>query len=372
MAVRLVRNEHAATVVGAPYDALTPIERRRLIETEPDSFFGVIRSTLEFPDAQAAALLSANTRRLGRLIDNGFYSLLGEPALYRYEIVSPTHRQVALVGSIATSAVAHGVVRGHELTRPTKEDDLLAYGATVGFDSSPVGLTYRASPDVDSVVERSMVGPPSLDFLTVDEVRHRVWRLGETMGAELQGLLSRVDRAIIFDGHHRVAAAARAGSATFFAALVPHDQLRLLPYHRIIASPPLDLLDRLRRCGATPLARLQLPKPGTIVIVTPQRAAWTLPLPGGDRTPEVMKADLLLPRLFDIVEPRHDSRLSYLPGDRPAGPLADRLPPGCAAVLLGPLAIEALFRYVDRGALLAPKSTWFEPRLRSGLFLAPR
>ena len=302
MVARLVRNERAGEVVGAAYDALTPNQRRRLIERDANSFFGVIRSRLEFPEAETADLLVANADRLARLIANGLYSPLAEPAFYLYELATPLHRQVALVGNIPVVAVDRGDVRGHELTRPSKEEDLIEHRRVVGVESSPVGLTYRATAEVDELVGRSTATPPAVDLVTVEGVRHRIWRVDGPTGTQLRRAVGAVDRAFIIDGHHRVAAAVRAGVATFFAALIPQDQLQLLPYHRLVASPPADLDERLRRAGACPLEHLSLPATDSVVIVTPEGTSWLLALNGPHDLPSAVRSDGLLRQLFDVAD----------------------------------------------------------------------
>lgn len=379
----LVEGRYATRVVGHAYDALTPEERRRLAAGNPDSFLNVLRSTGDEPDADPFTLLEHNRAALQRLVADGRYRRQ-PPALYLYRLISGTHTQTAVVGDLAVRHVEAGGVRAHEQTRATKEEELARHLAHLRAQSSPVGLGYRAEPGVDGLVEAvAGAAPPTLDFVTVDGVRQQIWALTDpTVVTALQAAFAAVHATYIIDGHHRVAAAARVdGDGHFLAALIPDHELRLLPYHRIVAGPvPPDLPARLARLAErydiTVAVEAASPREATHFLLYADRRWIALrrrqPL-GPLLAAAVADAELLGP-LLDVHDVRHDPRLSFVPGDDDVGAraaaAADR--GDGAALLLSPPTVHDVFEEADHGRALPPKSTWFEPKLRSGVFLVHR
>lgn len=379
----LVDERFATRVVGHAYDALTPHERRRTAAANPDSFLNVLRSTSDEPEADPFELLARNSDALRRLIDGGRYR--PQPsALFLYRLVCEAHTQTAVVGDLAVGHVGTGGVRAHEQTRVAKEEELARHLAHLRAQSSPVGLGYRAEPAVDVLVEAVVSSaPPTLDFVTVDGVRQQIWALIDpVLVAALQAAFAAVHATYIIDGHHRVAAAARVdGDGHFLAALIPDHELRLLPYHRVVAGPmPADLPARLARLAerydVTLAVEAASPQDPTRFLLYADRRWIAL----RRRRPlgELLAADVadteLLGPLLDVHDVRHDPRLSFVPGDDDVGAraadAADRA--DGAALLLSPPTVGEVFKAADLGRALPPKSTWFEPKLRSGIFLVHR
>ena len=149
----MVQPAFAASVVGPAYDALLPEERRRLADANPDSFFNVVRSAEDHPGEDEEELLQRNVRALRRLVDTGRYRAR-PPGLFLYRLVSPSHRQTAVIGDLPVRQVLEGGIRAHERTRVVKEAELARHLAHLGMHSSPVGLGYRAHADIDELVLR--------------------------------------------------------------------------------------------------------------------------------------------------------------------------------------------------------------------------
>ncbi len=376
----VVHERYADRVVGPGYDSLQPEERRALADANPDSFFNVVRSEADYPGGSAPTdLLAGNREALRRLLRTGRY-LPHPPRLFAYRIVTATHAQTALVGDLLVEDYRSGVIKAHERTRSAKESELARHLTVLGVQSSPVGLAYRQDRTVADLLAEATSAPTELSFDTVDGTSQQVWAIVEPLGRQLVEAVGELDHAYIIDGHHRVAAADRVHPrGRFLAALVADVDLRLLPYHRVVAGPILpipELLDRLRtRFDVSPLRDAALPEDQrTLVLFADGR--WFELLVGPPDTgllPAVLCDDVALLVGFDLADPRRDARLSYHPGDRaPRDIAAHAARSDGAALLLPPPTIAQVFAEADAGRVLPPKSTWFEPKLRSGVFLVER
>lgn len=388
VAAWVVDQAFAPAVVGPAYDALGPAERRALAERNDDSFFNVLRSPVDLEadtpgggggEAGAAALLEANARALERLLRTGRYRPPGGAALHLYGLRSGDHNQVAVVGDVPVRAVRDGAIRPHERTRSAKEAELAGHLRHLRMQSSPVGLTYRADPAIDALVADACRTSPLVDLVTVDGVEHRVWEVPGELTSTLADAFAAVPTAYIVDGHHRVAATLRTGDESFLAGLVPDDQLRLLPYHRVVAGPLATsadgLDDRLRTWpGATTLPAPRLPS-GAGRAVVGWRGGWhEVPL---DPQPGELDVDaaarVLLEPLAGVMDARTDPRLDFVPGEDDLARLAALATERHGlAVALHPPTVAQLVAEADGGRTMPPKSTWFEPKLRSGIFVVRR
>lgn len=382
VAVAVVRAAYATRVVGPAYDALRPAERRGLADEDPDSFFNVVRSAIDYGDDPVPVdLLDLNAAAVTRLLSSDRYQLHA-PDLFVYRLAVEGHVQTAVVGDLPLTDHRLGLIRPHELTREAKEAELARHLTHVGVQSSPVGLGYRRAPAVTDVV-RAIAGrrEPLVDFVTRDGAHQQVWAVeDDALQRRLRAAFDEVDTTYILDGHHRVAAAARVHpEGTFLAALIPDDELHLLPYHRLVHGP----LDR----PVADLARRRIPGYDTVAVAGPPALGpgqfglygdgrWfrlDRRAPMGDLIPAAVADRELLGPLFGIVDARIDPRLDFVPG----GAVGQRLVAlvderGGAALTLPAPTVDQIFAEVDAGRVLPPKSTWFEPKLRSGIFLARR
>jgi uncharacterized protein (DUF1015 family) len=244
----------APAIAAVPYDVVNADEARALANGNPLSFLRVSRAELELP----AGTNPYADEVYGRAVSN--FDLLkasslvveDEPSVYFYRLSVPGHEQTGVAGCFSLDEYDSGVIKKHERTRRDKEDDRTRHMIALGAQTGPVFLTYRSEPDVDAIGKRAISGEPLYDFTTTDGVRHTIWRVSGGDRDELVRAFSRVPALYVADGHHRAASAARArdvfrdrgtarpalgdgaGSNTFLGVAFPHDQVRILPYNRIV------------------------------------------------------------------------------------------------------------------------------------------
>ena len=370
--VRLVAQDRAAEVIGPPEGLLEEAGRRALAEESPLSF---VHAT---PDAQVgeegAALRRAAAAYLEDRIDEGAFGPLRE-GIFLYRISSGDHEQTAVVADIHVDDYP-GFVRPHERTLADREAELIAYLADVGMTANPVTIAHRASWGLRSAMALVTDGRPELD-LRVDEERHTVWGVPPDVVREVSGAFDEVQVTYVLDGHHRLAAARRHAhtvgatradpAGRVLVAAVPDDELVVHPFHRWIdAAWPLD--------GGTWTGGMpEHPSPGEAVVVT--RSGWRrVPLdPRGDELDvEALERRVLGP-VLGITDARTDPRLEAIPGAEAATAVRDRVELlGGTGLLLHPPSPTDLFAVSDRGGVVPPKSTFFAPKPRSGIFLTDR
>jgi len=300
------------------------------------------------------------------------------------------------VGCVHVDDYEHDVIRKHEKTRPDKEDDRTRHVLSLDANAEPVFLTYRKRSAIDVPTQAIVGTSPLYDFTAPDGVRHTVWRVFDPQ--PLVQAFREVPHAYVADGHHRSASAWRAGKQRrsenpshrgdeeynwFLAVLFPSDQLRILPYNRVVRDlggrTAAELLEALARIGRVSAARdSRPPRPGSFCVYLDR--AWHLVElnestvdrhdPIGSLDVSLLQ-DRVLGPLLGIGDPRTDKRIDFVGGIRGAAELERRVESGEAAVAfsLCPTTLEQLMAVSDTGQVMPPKSTWFEPKLRSGLFV---
>jgi uncharacterized protein (DUF1015 family) len=389
------RPDLVARVAAVPYDVVDTGEARELAGGDPVSFLHVSRPEIDLPPGtapDAPAVYAAGRRALEGMVAGGVLVRDAAPALYLYREIEGEHRQVGVLGVFSLAEYDGGRIKVHERTRPDKEDDRTRHILALEAQAEPVFLTYRAAAAVDRLVEEVVEAvEPLYDFAAPDGIRHTVWRVAEP--GPLVAAFAGIDALYVADGHHRSAAASRARAALreergrggpwdgFLAAAVPHDQVRILPYNRVVRDlggrSPAGLVDRLRE--VMEVTEDDLPRPG-------ERGRFAMYLDGRwhrlvapaarveDPDPvESLDAailqSLVLGPVLGIADPRTSERLDFVGGARGTGELMRRVDAGQGAVAfsLHPLSVEELMAVADAGRILPPKSTWFEPKLRSGL-----
>ena len=240
------RPDLAARLCELPYDVMSSEEARLLAAGNPLSFLHVSKPEIDLPpglnpcDPQVYA---TGRKNFTRLIAEGALCLDAQPCFYLYRQVMGNHSQTGLVAVASCEEYLQGMVRKHELTRPDKEDDRVRHIEALDAQTGPVFLVYPALPAIDALVRAKTAGPPVVDFVAADGVRHSAWTLAEPEDVRLvETAFARLPRLYIADGHHRSAAAARVyqsrqgtgQSGRFLAVIFPHDQVRILPYNRVL------------------------------------------------------------------------------------------------------------------------------------------
>ena len=384
--------EFAARVAAVPYDTVDEAEARALTAGNPFSFLRVEKSEIEAPAGAAeAAAHERAAANLAWLQAQGALRREAAAALYVYRQQSGAHVQSGLTACCAVADYEQGVIRKHEQTREDKERDRTGHIRRLNAHTGPVLLAYRGQPTIDRLAAEAAAGAPLLDFTADDGVRHTVWRCPDP--APFVAAFAAVPAAYIADGHHRAAAAANlarerrargggAGEAEWFlGVLFPTAQLRVLPIHRCVRDlnglKPAAFLERVRRVFAVaPAARPEPPGRGHASLYLAGAwydLSWAEPSAADPvaRLDVSVLQDRLLAPLLGIRDPRRDPRLEFVGGSRGVAALAARVDSdqAAAALALAPITVEEIMAIADRGGILPPKSTWFDPKLRSGLFV---
>ncbi len=391
--------ELAAQVAAVPYDVVSRHEAVTLARGNSHSFLHVGRSDIDLPDdvdPHDPRIYQQARVALDGFVDRGVLVRDGAPALYLYRQVMDGRAQTGLVGCVHIDDYEQNVIRKHEKTRQDKEDDRTRHVLTLEAHAEPVFLTYSSRADLGLLSAQVQATDPLYDFRADDGVRHTVWRIGNP--APWIQAFQAVPHAYVADGHHRSASAWRAGKERrqanpghqgneeynwFLAVLFPCDQLKILPYNRLVRdlggkSPPhvlqeLEAVGRVSRTGDP-----SPPRSGTFCVYLGE--SWYLvelkeQLRQGNDPVSSLDVSLLQDRvlgpILGIDDPRTDKRIEFVGGIRGTAELERRVNTGemSIAFSLYPTSVDQLMSVSDAGAIMPPKSTWFEPKLRSGLFV---
>jgi len=390
----------AARICELPYDVMSSEEARHIAEGNPISFLHVSKPEIDLEpgvDPYSAGIYATGRKNFKGLIASGALRQDREPGLYLYRQIMGHHHQVGLVAVASCEEYLSGTVRKHEHTRPDKEDDRVRHMEALDSQTGPVFLVYRADPRIDALVSRIIpktgrpLQEPDVDFKAPDGVHHTAWRIqdAETANAIVESMRS-IPTLYIADGHHRSAAAARvfqarkgAGESAFFLSVIfPHNQVQILPYNRVLKdlngfSPPL-LLEKLDGVfiikdgsAGSPTRKHEfgfyLEGQWRTLNFRPRFAATSDPVEKLDVT---LLQKYVLEPIFAIDDPRTSKRISFVGGIRGTGELEKQVDSGefACAFSLFPTSIEDLMNIADTGGIMPPKSTWFEPKLRDGMF----
>ena len=391
----------AAKVASVPYDVINTEEARELAKGNAFSFLHVGRPEIDLPadvDIHDAKVYAKGVENLKNLIKEDVLAQDGRPCLYVYQQRMGDHVQAGLVGLCSVKEYEQDLIKKHELTRKDKEDDRTRHVTEQNANSEPVFLAYRAVPYIDHIVDDTRKKKPAIDIVSEDGIGHTVWVIDdERTILELVILFNGVPALYVADGHHRTAAAARYGQArrhanprpwggesyeSFMAVVFPHDQLQIMDYNRVVKD--LNGLDKAaflaevgERFEIAP-AESRSPKlPCTFGMFldgqwyTLKAKPGTFPSDDPVRQLDVsiLQENLLAP-VLGIQDPRTDTRIDFVGGIRGMEELEKRVKKGWAvAFSLYPTSLTQLMSVADAGKIMPPKSTWFEPKLRSGLIV---
>lgn len=390
---------HAAEIAAPPYDVISRAEASALAADRPDSFLHVSRPEIDLPaeaDPYAPATYTKAQENFARLITQGRLVRDPAPAYYRYRQQIGDHQQTGLVAAASVAAYESGRIKQHELTRPLKEQDRVRQIEAVNAHTGPVLLVHPASPAIEALLDE-VNEPPAYDVSADDGVRHQLWPITDAQQlAQLTLLFDALPALYIADGHHRSAAAVQvaarrrragthAGAAEWFLAVIfPRQQLRILAYHRVIRDlngmTKAAFLRRVaERWRLDPSPTPVEPEAAGIFGLYLDHQWYRLEVPEEQleavaddpiaRLDVSLLQDQLIAPLLAIEDPRHDERIDFVGGSRGLTGLCARVDSGemRLAFALYPTAIEDLIAVADAGAIMPPKSTWFEPKLADGL-----
>lgn len=399
----------AAEVACVPYDVVDRAESAALAEGKPNSLLHVDRAEIDLPpetNPYADIVYETARKNFVRLQETGALQREKTPCVYLYRQRMGSHVQTGLaavchvddyVHERVANPKARDVIKKHERTRLDKEDDRTRLIGTLRANTGPVFLTYRNRAAIDAIVAQQQAEPADYDFTAPDGIQHTVWRMGDpAIIAQLTSEFAALPAAYVADGHHRTASAARVAlelrandlAATgdkdydwFLAVLFPENQLQILPYNRAVHD--LNGLKKdafLAKVGAAfSLKAGGAPKPGRPGEIRMYLdgewydLSWA-PSANADPTSQLDVSGLqerLLAPILGIDDPRTSKRIDFVGGIRGTDELVRLVDSGKAAVAFSmyPTTVDQLMAIADAGQIMPPKSTWFEPKLRSGLFI---
>ena len=394
------RRDIAHLVAAPPYDVLSSEEAREMATGNPYSFLHVGKPEIDLPpgiDPYSDEVYAKGKENFDRFIREGVLAQDAGRNFYIYKQVWGDHVQVGLVAGASCQDYLDDIIKKHELTRPDKENDRLRHIETLGAQTGPVFLTYKRKEAIDALIAEGTAKGPAYDFSTNDGVRH-IFHVVDEPGlvGRLRAAFAGLDRLYVADGHHRSAAATRIKVKRdeqgphptgreeynfFLAVIFPHNQMKILPYNRVVRdlnglSADAFLAKVGENFNVRPGDRDTPSKPKEFCLFLDGR--WhVLEARAGGHDPadpiasldvSILQNEILAP-LLGITDPRTDKRIDFVGGIRGTAELEKRVRSGQfkAAFSLFPTTIDQLFSVADGGKAMPPKSTWFEPKLKDGL-----
>lgn len=405
----------AAEVAALPYDVYSREEAAAAVQDAPLSFLNIDRPETQFaPDADmyAPEVYAQGAALLAQRIEDGTFVQESAPCFYLYELTMNGRAQVGVVACCALDEYLNGTIKKHENTLEKKEQDRIRHIDALDAQTGPIFLTYRDNAAIDALVNAVRATAPLYDFVSEDGIGHKVWRIAqdspvaETAAAfgQLQSAFAQVPAAYIADGHHRAASAVKVGLKRreehpgytgeeefnfFLSVLFPASQLAILPYNRVVhdlngasVEEFLDKLDESFEILHKQTPPLEPIDKGAVGMYL--QGTWyglgardeilsDDPVDGLDVS--LLQNHVLAP-LLGIEDPRTSDRIEFVGGIRGLAELERRVNAidaqgagPAVAFAMYPTAIGELLAVADAGRLMPPKSTWFEPKLRSGLFI---
>jgi uncharacterized protein (DUF1015 family) len=397
------KKEFVREVASCAYDVVNRKEAKNLARRNPKSFLHVVKSEIDLPDtigAYETAVYEAARKRLKSMIQKGYFIKEDEPCFYIYRQKLGDHIQNGIVACVSLKEYQCGKIKKHELTRSEKEMDRTRHIDVVGAQTGPVFLTYKNSENIDALVKSAIREFPEYNFTADDEITHTVWIIKDNdVISEIQYQFSQLDALYIADGHHRAASAAtvaklreernhfHTGAEEYnwmMSVLFPHNQLKILPYNRIVKDlGGLDLEGFMLKLNENfdisfPYEEKIPNQPhefGMYIKKHWYKLAMKDTLPAGSGIVESLDVSILhekvLHPILGIGDMRNDPRIEFVGGIRGTKELENLVDSEEYAVAfsLYPTAVNQLMALADAGLMLPPKSTWFEPKLRSGIFV---
>jgi len=385
----------AKQVASPPYDVLSSEEARAILEENPDSFLQVIKpeaSLSKGVNPYSKEVYEQAKRNFFQMIENGLLIQDSLACFYIYRQKMGIHTQTGIVAVSSIKDYFNGIIKKHEYTRPEKEIDRTTHMRVTGIHSGPVFLTYPQVSAIDNMIREICKGEPEYNFVAEDTIEHTLWVVrDEAIIEEIQYQFKEyVPYTYIADGHHRAASSAQTGKELygadepgyFLSVLFPANQLQIIDYNRIVKD-----LNRLSEKKFLEKVSSYFEIEESLKPVKPYRlhdfgmymgAKWyRLRSKAGtfDAEDPVAKLDAsilqenLLSKVLGIKDPRTDKRIDFVGGIRGLGELERRVDSGemVLAFSLYPVSIQQLIDIADSGNVMPPKSTWFEPKLRSGI-----
>ena len=389
--------EKVEQVASVPYDVVDRDQAVALAKDNPDSFLHVVRAEIDLPEEinpysdEVYAKAKAN---LQRLMDDDILIRESEPSLYLYSQQMGDHVQFGIVATCHTEDYETGKIKIHEKTRRVKEEDRIRYVDTQNANTGPVFLAYRDHETINKIVEQTKKTAPLYAFTAEDGVIHNVWKFEDP--AALESAFADIPNTYVADGHHRSASAAKVSAMRraknpnhtgeepynyFLAVLFPASELKILAYNRVILTLPDTkeaFLSALNEKFVVEANGVSTPrKSGEFCMYMDGAWSTLTPKQVPDASDPVASLDVsilqneVLAPILNIADPRESNDIDFVGGIHGTAALEKWVDDGRAVVAFSmfPTSMEELFAVADAGMLMPPKSTWFEPKLRSGLLV---
>lgn len=392
----------AAQVAALPYDVYNRSEACEEVKDKPLSFLRIDRAETQFDnsvDTYDERVYLKAKELLDEMIADGTFVSDSDDAYYIYELVMDGRSQTGIVACAAIDDYQNNVIKKHENTRAEKEADRIKHVDVCSAQTGPIFLAYRSQNAINSVVARVKNNLPLYDFTASDGISHRAWKISDTADVEaIRGAFEKLDSIYIADGHHRAASAVKVGLKRraenpgyngdeefnfFLSVLFPDDQLMIMDYNRVITD--LNGLSKdefvrkisadfnVEKIGTEAYKPVKAREIGMFLenewykLTVNDNIVSDDPVEGLDVS--ILQKHLLTP-ILGIGDPKTDKRIDFVGGIRGLKELERRCKSDMkVAFAMYPTSISQLFEVSDAGMLMPPKSTWFEPKLRSGLFI---
>ncbi|MBN1299991.1 MAG: DUF1015 domain-containing protein [Melioribacteraceae bacterium] len=389
----------AGLVASVPYDVVNKEEAAELAKDNPINFLRVTRSEIELSkntDPYSEEVYLKAKEIFNRIREEAPLVQDETPHFYVYRLKMGNHSQVGIAATFSVEDYDNDVIMKHEKTRRVKEDDRTNHITITGAQTGAVFLTYRGIDEINGIVNETMETEPLYDFTSPDGIKHTMWIMPSDYHDVVQFEIGKVDKLYIADGHHRAASSSRAQKVMkeknpnhtgdeeynyFLAVLFPAEQLKIMPYNRVVFDLKGIDNDQFRELVKKyfDIADTDDPNPPNKgVICMYQGGKWyrltpnSSVVPGnavGDKLDVSILQNFLLHPILDIDDPRTNENIDFIGGIRGTDELEKLVTSGKAAVAfsLYPVEVDDLIRISNAGETMPPKSTWFEPKLRDGL-----
>lgn len=392
----------ASKIAALPYDVYNREEAKAEVIKEPESFLKIDRAETQFDDSvdtYAPQVYQRAHDTLWEMVERGDFIRDTKPCYYIYELTMDGRTQTGITACASIDDYQNGVIKKHENTRAEKEQDRIRHVDTCNAQTGPIFLAYRANTVINGVVAKVKEEAPVYSFTSADGIRHQVWIIDREKDIEtIRDAFASIHEIYIADGHHRAASAVKVGLKRraehpdydgteefnfFLSVLFPDEELMILDYNRVVKDlngmTSEQFLEKMKEIFDVTAVDESGRKPQTAGTFSmyldgqwylcriPQEKIPADPVKSLDVS---LLQDLLLTPVLGISDPKTDPRIDFVGGIRGLSELERRCSIDAkAAFAMYPTSIAQLFDVADAGLLMPPKSTWFEPKLRSGLFI---
>ena len=396
--------EKISEVASPPYDVMNSQEAREQVEGKPHSFLHVVKPEVDLPEdinLYDEKVYLKGKENLTKMITEGILMQDDTPCFYLYQLIMGDVKEIGLVAGASIEDYENDVIKKHEHTRADKEADRIKHVDTLNANTGPVFLTYEARDDMNNLVENLIQEDPVYDFTADDEIRHTFWKIDdEKTITKITKIFQEISYLYVADGHHRSASGTIVGQRRreanpnhtgeeeynfFLSVIFPHNQLYVMDYNRVVKdlngltteqfiSNVKEKFEVSEYSNVTPYKPTEMHTFGMYIgghwyKISAKEEIINADDPVKSLDVAILQDNLLHP-ILGIGDPRKDKRIDFVGGIRGLQALANRVDDGEAvAFSMFPTSIEQLMAIADAGKVMPPKSTWFEPKLRSGVII---